>query len=140
MLTLLRYDRKVKYFSDLYVSFSIIMRETAISNSFWLSVSRQGHQSRIRVLVHDQFCVCNRNAFLFRQPALSFVDNIFILPFSGSVWLTSVGLIAIIGFLLHGALKWENMKTHVTWSDTALLAVGAVCQQGKEFCPDRKLM
>jgi hypothetical protein len=86
--------------------------------------------------MRDQFCVCNRNAFLFRQPPLSFVDNIFILPFSGSVWLTSAALIAIIGFLLHGALNWEIPKTKVTWSDMALLTVGAVCQQGKELCPD----
>jgi hypothetical protein len=91
------------------------------------------------VLVHDQFCFCNRNAFLFRQPPLSFVDNIFILPFSRSVWLTSVALIAIVGFLLHGALNWEHMNTHVTWSDMALLTVGAVCQQGKELCSDSKL-
>jgi hypothetical protein len=58
------------------------------------------------------------------------VANIFTLPFSRSVWLASAGLIAVIGFLLHGAFNWENRR--VTWSDMVLLAVGAVCQQGKK--------
>jgi hypothetical protein len=58
------------------------------------------------------------------------VANIFTLPFSLSVWLTSAGLIVVMGFLLHSTLNWENRQ--VTWSDMVLLAVGAVCQQGKQ--------
>jgi hypothetical protein len=41
------------------------------------------------------------------------------------MWLSNVALIAIIGFLLQGALSWEHKKTHVTWMDMALLTVGA---------------
>jgi hypothetical protein len=62
------------------------------------------------------------------------VDNIFTLPFSRSVWLASAGLVAVMGFLLYCALNWErSMNGRVTWSDVALLAVGAVCQQGTEL-------
>jgi hypothetical protein len=107
-----------------------------VNTCLWLTVMCQGNRERIIVLVNDQFFIYNRVAFLFRQPPLSFVENIFILPFSRSVWLASAALIVIIGVLLHGALYWEHGKTYVTWSDMALLTVGAVCQQGKELCPD----
>ncbi|XP_021928351.1 glutamate receptor ionotropic, delta-2-like [Zootermopsis nevadensis] len=70
----------------------------------------------------------SESGFLFRQPPLSFVANIFTLPFSRNVWLTSVGFITVAGFLLHGTINWENRQ--VTWSDMVLFAVGAVCQQG----------
>jgi hypothetical protein len=62
------------------------------------------------------------------------VDNIFTLPFSRSVWLASAALITVMGILLHGALNRErNMNGQVTWSDVALITVGAVCQQGKDI-------
>ena len=79
-----------------------------------------------------------RVQFIFRQPPLSFVENIFTLPFSRAVWIGSTAMIGFIGFLLYHALKWETqiqqetdekMQT-VTWSDMLLMAVGAVCQQG----------
>lgn len=84
----------------------------------------------------NQLCAFIRAEFLFRRPPLSFVDNIFTLPFSRSVWLASAGLIAVMGILLHEALNQEDsLGGQVTWSDVALLTVGAVCQQGKELFP-----
>ncbi|XP_021928480.1 probable glutamate receptor isoform X2 [Zootermopsis nevadensis] len=71
-----------------------------------------------------------RNAFIFRQPPLSFVTNIFTLPFSRSVWLASAALIAVAGASLYFALKCEKRRDEVTGSDITLLSLGAVCQQG----------
>jgi len=56
--------------------------------------------------------------------------NIFTLPFSRSVWLASVGLIALTGTILYFAFHWEQGKDQVTGSDITLMSLGAVCQQG----------
>ncbi|XP_069698812.1 ionotropic receptor 75a-like [Periplaneta americana] len=76
-----------------------------------------------------------KNAFIFRQPPLSFVENIFTLPFSRSVWLASAGLVALTGCIMYFAFQWEFRSSkgesdRVTGSDVTLLSLGAVCQQG----------
>lgn len=80
-----------------------------------------------------------RSAFLFRPPPLSFVMNIFTLPFSRAVWLVSAALIALISLLLYSAFRWEFRGTtdeqeNANWSDVLLLSLGAVCQQGAYKC------
>lgn len=80
-----------------------------------------------------------RSAFLFRPPPLSFVMNIFTLPFSRAVWLVSAALIALISLLLYSAFRWEfrgtaDEKGTANWSDVLLLSLGAVCQQGAYSC------
>ncbi|PSN49051.1 Ionotropic receptor 75j [Blattella germanica] len=80
-----------------------------------------------------------RVEFIFRQPPLSFVQNIYTLPFSGLVWLCSFLLFSLMGILFYCALKWEfctkenessadNMP--ITWSDIVMSTVGAICEQG----------
>ena len=68
------------------------------------------------------------------------MENIFTLPFSRPVWISSFALISFIAFLLYYTLKCEtNIQEegsderikNITSSDMLLLAVGAVCQQGK---------
>jgi hypothetical protein len=80
-----------------------------------------------------------RSAFLFRPPPLSFVTNIFTLPFSHAVWLVSAALIALISLLLYSAFRWEfrgaaEEQGTANWSDVLLLSLGAVCQQGAYSC------
>ncbi|XP_033608442.1 ionotropic receptor 75a [Cryptotermes secundus] len=88
-------------------------------------------EERLSMVTYIAGTTRSRAEFLFRRPPLSFVDNIFTLPFSRSVWLASAGLIAVMGILLHEALNQEgSVGGQVTWSDVALLTVGAVCQQG----------
>ncbi|PSN49053.1 Ionotropic receptor 75k [Blattella germanica] len=80
-----------------------------------------------------------RVEFIFRQPPLSFVQNIYTLPFSGLVWLCSFLLFTLMGILFYCALKWEfctkenessSDKMQITWSDIVMSTVGAVCEQG----------
>ncbi|PSN49052.1 Ionotropic receptor 75m [Blattella germanica] len=96
-----------------------------------------------------------KNSFIFRQPPLSFVENIFTLPFNRSTWWASAGLITLTGFILYIAFKWEfkkkkitdgasNERERVQGSDVLLMSLGAICQQGTsqeaESIPGRILM
>ncbi|PSN49393.1 Ionotropic receptor 75o [Blattella germanica] len=94
--------------------------------------------------------------FLFRKPQLSLMRNIFILPFSSSVWLASGAILILIGVLLYGIFKWEAQNNDTTrnnkegldimitgseeqkartasWSDIILISFGQICQQGSEM-------
>ncbi|XP_033608435.1 uncharacterized protein LOC111867100 [Cryptotermes secundus] len=71
-----------------------------------------------------------KNAFIFRQPPLSFIMNIFTLPFSRSVWMASVAFVVVAGSALYLTVQYEERSDRVTGSDITLLSLGAVCQQG----------
>nr|CAD7436003.1 unnamed protein product [Timema monikensis] len=104
-------------------------------------------------LYHTEFSqqqLWHRTKFIFRKPPLSLVSNVYILPFSTGVWLSSSCLVIICGGLLYAALRWERRRNkgvsedqdleeyiralgvdkEVSWSDVVLLSLGAVCQQG----------
>ncbi|XP_046384918.1 ionotropic receptor 75a-like [Ischnura elegans] len=84
--------------------------------------------------------------FIFRQPRLSSIRNIFILPFSAPVWALLYGFLAITAASLFYAVKFENQLEkcefvkkkrrkpckylRASWSDAILLTFGASCQQG----------
>ncbi|XP_014223725.1 glutamate receptor U1-like [Trichogramma pretiosum] len=81
-----------------------------------------------------------RLAFIFRQPPLSFVSNLFTLPFRRSVWIAIGILLSVIVLMLLLASRWEwlTKQTHAsepTLSDNLLLVIGAVAQQGFGFNP-----
>ncbi|XP_069696780.1 probable glutamate receptor [Periplaneta americana] len=99
--------------------------------------------SRLPIVHFISAPVKTKSAFLFRPPPLSFVQNIFTLPFSRAVWLSSVALLALMGALLYCNLKLEFRRGEHTlqsaaepvkasWSDVVLLSFGVVCQQGAE--------
>ncbi|KDR13328.1 hypothetical protein L798_12953 [Zootermopsis nevadensis] len=104
-----------------------LQREEADIGSTGMFVLKQ----RLSVVNFIAATTRTRSAFLFRPPPLSFVMNIFTLPFSRAVWLASVALIAVISFLLYSAFRWEyREKGAMNWTDVVLLSLGAVCQQG----------
>lgn len=86
-----------------------------------------------------------RAAFIFRQPMLSMISNIFALPFQRSVWIAmAVFLLAVLG-LLYVSSKWEyRCGTSAYWeslnpaeqtlSDNLMVVLGAMAQQGKGSC------
>nr|QGW50296.1 ionotropic receptor 75p [Chouioia cunea] len=82
-----------------------------------------------------------RQAFIFRQPPLSFVSNLFTLPFRPSVWIAIGILLMIIFAMLLLATKWEWRKVYAdrefsenepkpNLSDQLLLILGVCAQQG----------
>ncbi|KAJ8873536.1 hypothetical protein PR048_024354 [Dryococelus australis] len=93
------------------------------------------HLDRHKLCMNMSRVTVFRVAFVFRQPPLSFVTNVFTLPFSQGVWLSSAGLVSVCAVALYCALNREAgqspSRTGVAWSDVVLLSLGAICQQGQ---------
>lgn len=106
---------------------------------------------RVQTYVHLDKLILNesRSRFLFRRPPLSYVSNLFTLPFERSVWIAIGILLVIVIGLLYLAMKWEytmrskeeipqrnwtdgNANAEPTFSDDLLVVMGAVSQQGDE--------
>ncbi|XP_029171788.1 uncharacterized protein LOC114941095 [Nylanderia fulva] len=90
--------------------------------------------------------------FIFRQPLLSSVKNIFILPFERNVWIAIAVFLLVVFCLLYLSMKWEYYrntmkKSSTTWKDTHignptlgedfLVLLGACTQQGYSYEPYR---
>lgn len=84
--------------------------------------------------------------FIFRQPLLSTISNIFTLPFHRSVWMAIGVFLLLVLLLLHFSCKWESVRgtseyweslnpAQQTLSDNLMVVMGAVAQQGE--CPLR---
>jgi len=77
-----------------------------------------------------------RATTMFRQPSVSTVSNMFILPFDSSVWLCCIVFSLMTVFTLGTQIIWtvrqniEQDMVHAKWSDMFTLVLGAICQQG----------
>ncbi|XP_050421371.1 uncharacterized protein LOC126833853 [Adelges cooleyi] len=80
-----------------------------------------------------------RTTTIFKQPPLSAVYNVFILPFDIYIWMVILILLLLftiaIVFLVRSAAMMENLNLPLqsilfTASDTVMLVIGAICQQG----------
>lgn len=92
------------------------------------------------------FVVYCRSKFIFRRPPLSYVRNLFTLPFSRSVWMTIIIFLSLVCLILYITMKWETkhvcenhlaiVQNSADWnpnpvmSDNLLVILGAVSQQG----------
>lgn len=80
--------------------------------------------------------------FIFKQPPLSYVANIFVLPFETSLWLTDIALLAVSAVFIYAVVQWEwkilrETRTDPDYDmmlpsvlDSVLFTIGAVSQQG----------
>ncbi|CAH2042052.1 unnamed protein product, partial [Iphiclides podalirius] len=74
--------------------------------------------------------------FVFREPPLALLSNIFTLPFTGGVWLAIIVCVLACAIFLYIASKWEATvamhptQLNGTWADVLILIIGAVLQQG----------
>nr|APC94349.1 ionotropic receptor 2 [Pyrrhalta aenescens] len=112
-------------------------------NSFYL------RSDRIPIVEYVAPCCPSYLRFIFRAPPLSFVSNIFILPFDLYVWYSCLGLIAIILIVVYLIAVWESNdpifkeKEHKSSSpklepgifNALLMELGAITQQGTEAEP-----
>ncbi|XP_075980883.1 ionotropic receptor 75a-like [Anticarsia gemmatalis] len=83
-----------------------------------------------------------RVRFIFRQPPLPYVANIFSMPFSTSVWVAMSVCVAVSTLTLYLAAKWEGRDGKVATGldgigDAMLLAFSAIGQQGCVMEPKR---
>ncbi|XP_063894393.1 ionotropic receptor 75a-like [Helicoverpa armigera] len=91
-----------------------------------------------RMMAVDYIAMVGSTAvrFVFREPPLSYISNIFTLPFSGAVWLAIFICVLGCSIFLYIASKWEaSMGMHPlqldgSWADVLILMIGAVLQQG----------
>ena len=87
--------------------------------------------------------------FIFRAPPLSYVTNVFTLPFDSSVWHYSFVMVAIVVVFIYVIVAWEwreikfrnTIVDHPTpplrpnFFDVLMLEIGAITQQGSDVEP-----
>ncbi|PSN33995.1 Ionotropic receptor 75h [Blattella germanica] len=82
-----------------------------------------------------------RATVMFRQPSLSTVSNIFMLPFDTAVWMCCLAYCLIIMIILGLQItftirqKIEQDMINSGWSDILTFVLGAICQQGFHITP-----
>ncbi|GLH02292.1 Ionotropic receptor 75a [Gryllus bimaculatus] len=81
---------------------------------------------RIPVIDYIAMTTPTGSAFIFREPPLSYVSNLFTLPFEGDVWAASTALLALTAGLLLAAAAWEDAveppdatRLPARWADPA---------------------
>lgn len=67
---------------------------------------------------------------VFRQPPLSAVSNIFLLPLSFTVWKCILGLLMVIFVITICQFFHPHLRSTITLLDIATFVMGALCQQG----------
>lgn len=75
--------------------------------------------------------------FVFRPPPLSYVSNIYYLPFTGVVWICTICLVLFATAVLYLSYHygWDELMRRYTKSDFLLIAIGTVCQMGTQISP-----
>ncbi|XP_061713322.1 ionotropic receptor 75a-like isoform X2 [Cydia pomonella] len=100
---------------------------------------------RISIVDYISSPTPTRSKFVFRQPKLSYENNLFLLSFRASVWYSSIALLLLLVIVLFIVTIWEWKKTRghedkkleadsgilrASVVDVVLLIFGAACQQG----------
>ncbi|XP_055604326.1 glutamate receptor ionotropic, kainate glr-3-like [Uranotaenia lowii] len=89
---------------------------------------------RMEVVDYTIVTLVIKTSFVFKQPPLSLVSNIFELPFSIGVWVSCVGFVMIywVGLMLFRAITKTERFTPL---DSLMYIVGTLCQQNLELFP-----
>lgn len=73
-------------------------------------------------------------AFILRAPPISYVSNIYYLPFTGVVWICSISLVILCTSVVAITLKlhWAHDETarYLSLTDYILFAIASSCQMG----------
>lgn len=74
--------------------------------------------------------------FIFRAPPLSYVSNIYYLPFNTVVWICSIVLVVVCTALTYIVYKFSKEDSkNLTTSDFFLFGISNVCQMGSQLIP-----
>lgn len=91
---------------------------------------------RIATVDYLSMMVPSRAYFIFRAPPLSYVSNIYYLPFQTNVWIVSIILMVLSMIVLYITYRLIQNKYPAycediaTGSEVTLIGVGAICQMG----------
>ncbi|XP_063235050.1 ionotropic receptor 75a-like [Bacillus rossius redtenbacheri] len=85
-----------------------------------------------------------RPRFIFREPPLSSVSNIYTMPFSARVWRVYAATVLLLTAALLAAQRaeaslaaWpEDARPAADWGEALLASLGVICQQGCSRTPD----
>lgn len=92
---------------------------------------------RIDYLDYLSMTIPSSIAFVLRSPPISYVSNIYYLPFTGLVWICSISLVFLCTIVIASTLKFhlsaENEKENLKASDYFLFAVASACQMGTDI-------
>lgn len=96
-------------------------------------------EDRVAIFDYVSMITPTKTRFVFRAPPLSYVANIYYLPFQGMVWLCSGALVFISCLAIYVAY-WGSVKSGYTdeekpvrGTDIVLLGVGAIAQMGSHL-------
>ncbi|XP_060528319.1 uncharacterized protein LOC132703210 [Cylas formicarius] len=106
-------------------------------------------KDRVDLIDYIAMVTPTKSKFVFRQPKLSYVSNVYTMPFDRRVWLCIAFTIILIIATMYVLAKWEwKKKKYVEFHDTSnsaeltdslteivLVAFGALCQQGASALP-----
>lgn len=86
--------------------------------------------------------------FIFRAPPLSYVANVFVLPFDTWVWYSCLLLVVVTPLALYAISTWEWTEPHFqqkleeypgglrdNFGDALMLEIGGISQQGSDVEP-----
>ncbi|CAG9813260.1 unnamed protein product [Phaedon cochleariae] len=65
---------------------------------------------RVDIIDYISMTTPTRSKFVFREPKLSYVTNVFTLPFDDNVWASTIALVILMWLVLFIILKWEWAK------------------------------
>lgn len=81
--------------------------------------------------------VPTRIAFILRSPPLSYVSNIYYLPFTDVVWICSILLVilstTVIALTIKYHMRSDEQTKSMTISDYILFAIASSCQMGSVY-------
>lgn len=93
---------------------------------------------RLPYLDYLSMILPTQGVFVFRAPPLSYVSNIYYLPFVGMVWICSGVLVILATILVFLTFRFPREKDQpFIFSDFVLYAVSTICQMGSSLSPKR---
>lgn len=97
---------------------------------------------RIPIIDYLSMVARTRAMFIFRAPPLSFLTNIYYLPFERNVWTSCIVLVIISCIVIYITFKASNTRFSIYFvseqlrlSDVILFAVAAISQMGSSIEP-----
>lgn len=93
---------------------------------------------RVDFIEYISMTTPTRGFFVFRAPPLSYVSNIYYLPFDGIVWICILCLVALSALVIYVTFQLsatsEERKRN-SFTDFLLMVIGSVCQMGTQLVP-----